>query len=85
VESEYGDFGVCVGIPTFGATSDDYSKCTKDDRCKVVIAADGLFRGVCAGGFQADMPCNDYDDECTIKDRSKFPCSLLYCESMPKH
>jgi hypothetical protein len=69
VESEFGTFGVCVGIPTFGATCYDYNECTKDDRCKVVVTEDRLFRGVCMGKFDADLPCNDYNDACTINDR----------------
>jgi hypothetical protein len=62
VESKFGEFGICVGIPTFGATCNDFDPCTKNDKCKVAITDDGLFRGVCVGKFDADMPCNDYDD-----------------------
>jgi hypothetical protein len=76
VESEFGTFGVCVGIPTFGATCDDYDVCTKNDRCKVTVTDDGLFRGVCVGKFDADLPCNDYNDACTINDRYGF---LSFC------
>jgi hypothetical protein len=69
VESEFGNFGICVGIPTFGATCDDYNQCTTNDKCKVVITDDGLFRGVCVGTFDADLPCDDYDALCTKNDR----------------
>jgi hypothetical protein len=69
VESEFGDFGICVGIPTFGASCDDEQQCTTNDRCKVVITEDGFFRGVCVGKFAADLPCDDGNDRCTINDR----------------
>jgi hypothetical protein len=69
VDSDYGSFGVCVGIPTFGATCNDYDVCTKNDKCKVTITDDGLFRGVCMGKFDADAICTDYNDACTINDR----------------
>jgi hypothetical protein len=69
VKSEFGNFEVFVGIPTFGATCNDYDVCTKNYRCRVVVTDDGLFRGVCVGKFDADLPCADYNDACTINDR----------------
>jgi hypothetical protein len=69
IESEFGNFGVCVGIPTFGAPCNDFSVCTKNDTCKVVFTDDHLVRGLCVGIFDAELPCNDYDDRCTINDR----------------
>jgi hypothetical protein len=73
VESEFGNFGICVGIPVFGAPCNDYEVCTKNDKCKVVFTDDGLIRGVCVGTFDAELPCDDFDDRCTINDR----CLLL--------
>jgi hypothetical protein len=61
---------MCVGIPTVGASCSDGNQCTTNDRCKVVIAEDGQFQGMCIGDFEANLPCNDYDYECTINDRS---------------
>ena len=70
IESDYGDFGLCLGIPKLGAACNDYDDCTKDDKCKVVITNDGqAFRGQCMGKFAGEIPCNDYNDECTSNDR----------------
>jgi hypothetical protein len=57
VESEDGDIGVCVGIPTVGASCNDYEQCTRDDECTVVTTDDGFLQGVCSGTFDADLPC----------------------------
>jgi hypothetical protein len=69
VTSEFGSFGVCIGLPTFGVPCNDFDRCTINDKCKVIIADDGSLLGVCSGKFDADLPCNDYNDACTINDR----------------
>jgi hypothetical protein len=74
LESSFGSMGICVGIPSFGATCDDGRQCTTNDRCKVVVTGDRLIRGVCEGEFEADLPCDDGDNLCTINDRY-FCCS----------
>jgi hypothetical protein len=77
LDSEFGDYGICVGVPKFGAPCDDYNRCTKNDKCKVVRTDDGLLRGQCMGKFDETLPCNDYDDECTINDRYGCCASLM--------
>jgi hypothetical protein len=69
MKTEIGTFGVCVGIPSFGAPCNDYNVCTKNDKCKIAITDDGLFRGVCVGKFDAGAPCTDGNDACTKNDR----------------
>jgi hypothetical protein len=69
VESELGDFGICLGIPLTGKPCDDFNQCTKNDKCKVVSTDDGLCWGMCVGTFDADLPCSDRDEQCTINDR----------------
>jgi hypothetical protein len=70
VESDFGNFGTCIGIPKIGSTCNDYNECTVDDRCKVIFTSDGLFRGQCMGKFAGETTsCNDYDDRCTNNDR----------------
>lgn len=69
VESKFGDFGICVGIPKVFSPCNDYDPCTKDDKCKVIITDDGLFRGQCMGKFDDGATCNDYDNRCTTDDR----------------
>lgn len=69
IEFEYGTFGVCMGTPTIGVPCNDYVDCTIDDECKMVETDDGQQIAQCMGVFAQDMPCVDYDDECTINDR----------------
>jgi hypothetical protein len=70
VESQLGSVGMCVGIPVnIGDQCNDLNQCTKNDKCEVVTADDGLLRGVCVGTFDAAEPCRDYDDQCTFNDR----------------
>lgn len=78
IESDYGDFGICVGIPKLGAACNDYDDCTKDDKCKVVVTDDGAFRGQCMGKFAGEIPCNDYNDDCTSNDRCGSMPSLIF-------
>jgi hypothetical protein len=68
VESEFGNFGKCVGTPDIGAACNDFDPCTKNDKCKVAVTDDGLFTGVCMGKFDAKLPCDDLV-ECTVNDR----------------
>jgi hypothetical protein len=69
VELDYGDVGVCVGIPTVGASCSDYDECTKDDECTVVTTDDGFLQGVCVGEFVPDMPCGGGSATCSSPPR----------------
>jgi hypothetical protein len=69
-ERYYGDLGVCVGVPTVGASCNDNNQCTKDDACMVVTNDHGFLQGVCSGTFDGDLPCNG---------------SLAPCSSPPRY
>jgi hypothetical protein len=77
LQNDYDDFGFCIGVPQTGAPCDDGNVCTWNDKCEAVTTDEGFVRGVCVGEFDANIPCSDFDDFCTINDRCGFSFTLL--------
>jgi hypothetical protein len=69
IESEFGNFGICVGRPKSGAKCNDNNECTKNDRCRVVTTSDGMRKGHCLGRFDASLACSLDSSLCLANER----------------
>jgi hypothetical protein len=74
VESEFGNYGICVGTPRFGARCDDNNECTKNDKCRVLLTSDGKIKGHCLGKFDASLRCFLEPSLC-LNDERYYPSS----------
>jgi hypothetical protein len=79
LESDYGPFGMCLGVPTFGAECNDGNQCTTNDTCMAVFTDDHCVMSICVGTFDAELPCSDGDDQCTINDRYVLLYNFVSC------